>query len=40
VHAKLRLVGGSGAWGLGGKRPLRRPMRGWEDNLKINFQDV
>jgi hypothetical protein len=23
-----------------GKRPLRRPRRGWEDNIKMNLQDV
>jgi len=24
----------------GGKSPLGRPRRGWEDNIKINFQEV
>ena len=23
-----------------GKRPLGRPRRRWEDNIKMNFQDV
>jgi hypothetical protein len=23
-----------------GKRPLRRPRRKWEDNIKVNNQDV
>jgi hypothetical protein len=23
-----------------GKRPLRRPRRRWEDNVKMNLQDV
>jgi len=23
-----------------GKRPLERPMRRWEDNIKIDFQEV
>ena len=24
----------------GGKRPLMRPRRGWEDNIKIDLQEV
>jgi hypothetical protein len=24
----------------GGKRPLRRPRRGWEDNIKMDLQEV
>jgi len=24
----------------GGKRPLGRPRRRWEDNIKMNFQEV
>jgi hypothetical protein len=27
-------------WRPEGKRPLGRPMRRWEDNLKIGFQEV
>jgi hypothetical protein len=23
-----------------GKRPLRRPIRRWEDNIKMDFQEV
>ena len=23
-----------------GKRPLGRPRRGWEDNIKMNFREV
>jgi hypothetical protein len=23
-----------------GKRPLGRPMRGWEDNIKMDLQEV
>jgi hypothetical protein len=25
---------------LEGKRPLRRPRRRWEDNIKVDLQDV
>jgi len=31
------------AFGCGkteGKRPLRRPRRRWEDNIKVDFQEV
>ena len=24
----------------GGKRPLEGPRRGWEDNIKVDFQEV
>jgi len=28
-------------WGnLGGKRPLGRPRRRWEDNIKMDFKEV
>jgi hypothetical protein len=27
-------------WGGEGKRPLGRPRRRWEDNIKIDFQNV
>jgi hypothetical protein len=27
-------------WKPEGKRPLRRPRRRWEDNNKMNFQEV
>ena len=27
-------------WKPGGKRPLGRPRRRWEDNIKINLQEV
>jgi hypothetical protein len=34
----------TGCWGGGGKpegkRPLGRPRRRWEDNIKLNLQEV
>jgi hypothetical protein len=27
-------------WRPEGRRPLGRPRRGWEDNSKMNFQEV
>jgi hypothetical protein len=49
---RMRLAGHETRWGEGrgvhrvlvgrfeGKRPLGRPRRRWEDNIKIDFQDV
>jgi hypothetical protein len=34
-----RLIQGFG-WKPEGKRPLGRPRRRWEDNIKMDFQDV
>jgi hypothetical protein len=28
------------AWRLEGKRPLEKPKRRWEDNIKIDLQEV
>jgi hypothetical protein len=25
---------------LGGKRPLRRPRRRWEDNIRMNLREI
>jgi hypothetical protein len=36
VHISFRVLVGN----LEGKRPLGRPRRRWEDNIKINLQEV